>query len=218
MQLQTIYPTSGIPFFYIIQHIPTGKYYAGVKYALNDRTTDSSIFMTEAGYQTSSDIIAEIIQKEGLAAFKIRKIRHFESKHQVIRYEYRFLNKIDAKNNPNWLNKHNGGSKRHSNFGLKMSNKTKLKMSKSKLGKKMSEETKRKISIAHKGKKKKPEHLLNMSKSRIGKSLPNHSKETKAKISLSLKGNKNSLGFKHSLETRKKMTFAVRQRFAQKCH
>ena len=51
------------PFFYIIQHIPSGKYYAG--YCCKKSHCDSSKLMTEEGYKTSSKIIKEFIKNEG---------------------------------------------------------------------------------------------------------------------------------------------------------
>ena len=143
MQLKFIYPTSisGIPFFYIIQHIPTGKYYAGSKWGKQNRIsdkTDSSIFMTESGYQTSSKIIQELIHKEGLAAFKVRKIRHFNSSEEAHNYEVKFLKRIKAKNNPRWYNQSYGGL-----YVKFHSEETKLKMSIAKRA--MSAETKAKM-------------------------------------------------------------------------
>lgn len=92
------------PYFYIIQDKSNGIYYAGSKYGkdANPRT-----FMVEGGYTTSSGIINKLIQEHGLSNFIIRKIRTFETGVEAHRYETRFLEKIDARNNPSFYNKHN---------------------------------------------------------------------------------------------------------------
>ena len=179
MQLKFIYPTDtrGIPFFYIIQHIPTWKYYAGFKYSQKDNLTDSSIFMTEAGYQTSSDIIAEIIQKEGLAAFKIRKIRHFQTKEEANDYEIRFLNRVNARVNPSWYNQTNGG-----NVGIiQHSSESRLKISKANIGRKHSPETKAKISKAN-------SNITDLTRKKMSDAAKNISKEHRRKLKESRHG------------------------------
>ena len=181
MQLQSIYSTTGIPFFYIIEHIQPKIYYAGVKYGKCQklkRSTDSSIFMTESGYHTSSKDIRNIIAKEGLSAFKIRKIHHFQTPEEALEYETRFLHKIDAKNNPNWYNQHNGDGKFRHKGGFKHT-----------------EETKAHLSLAHTGKIFSKEHKKNLSKSKQNITL-----ETKAKMS------KAHLGSILSEETKKNMS------------
>ena len=87
-----------------------------------------------------------------------------------------------------------------------------LKIILAKKGEKLSEETRRKMSEArkglipwNKGKKLSDEHKKNVSRG-----LKNQSKETRLKMLLgrseSLKGNKNSLGYKHTTETKQKMS------------
>ena len=56
--MNNIKMTTYIPYFYIIQHITSGKYYAGVKYAEN---SNPDTFLQPNGYQTSSKIIQNII-------------------------------------------------------------------------------------------------------------------------------------------------------------
>jgi hypothetical protein len=99
-----IYSQNYIPYFYIIQDIRNGMYYAGAKWA---QDANPSNFMIEGGYETSSETIKELIQQYGLNNFVIRKIRTFSSAQKAYDYETRFLQKIDARNNPSFYNKHN---------------------------------------------------------------------------------------------------------------
>lgn len=92
------------PYFYIIQDVSKGIYYAGSKWA---EDANPNTFMTEGGYTTSSATINELIRQHGLSNFIIRKIRTFETGEAAHDYETRFLQKIDAKNNPRFYNKHN---------------------------------------------------------------------------------------------------------------
>ena len=116
------------PYFYIIQHKQSGKLYAGIQ--ISD--PDSLNFLTETGYQTSSKVVKQIITDEGLTAFEILRIRHFETADEALRYECRFLTKIDARNNPRFLNQHNGGGNWINRGGYSLSESTRKKMSKPK--------------------------------------------------------------------------------------
>ena len=88
------------PIFYVIQNTKTGIYYAGYK-------KNKKRFLIEKGYTTSSNIVNEIIQNEGLAIWRIMKIRYFESGKEAKAYEVRFLCRIDAKRNVKFYNKSN---------------------------------------------------------------------------------------------------------------
>lgn len=128
------------PYFYIIEHITSGKYYAGCKI---NSSADSNTFMTESGYQTTSKVVHKIIKSEGLSAFKIRKIKHFNSPSEALSYENKFLLRVNAAKNSNFLNRHNGGKFFCNEGGYKLSSSTKHKMKKPK-----SPETKAKIKQA----------------------------------------------------------------------
>lgn len=117
------------PYFYIIKHEPTKKYYAGCK--LNSKS-DSSNLMTEGGYKTTSKVIKDLIKKDGLKAFEIIRIKHFESSDQALNYESRFLTKVNAADNPMFFNRQNGGKNFVNKGGYKLSQTTKAKMSKPK--------------------------------------------------------------------------------------
>jgi hypothetical protein len=92
------------PYFYIIQEIDSGKYYAGCRYS---KYSDPNTLMQEGGYITSSKAIQTIVAKKGVSAFKVRKIRKFETAAAVYEYETRFLQKVDAKKNERFFNMHN---------------------------------------------------------------------------------------------------------------
>jgi len=92
------------PYFYILQHIKSGLFYAGVRYA---KGCDSNDLMTELGYKTSSKRIAHLIEEDGLDSFIIRKLRHFDSAEDAIKHETKFLNKVDARSNEKFLNASN---------------------------------------------------------------------------------------------------------------
>lgn len=95
------------PYFYIIQHIKTKKYYAGVRYSKNARPSE---LLDINGYHTSSLIVNNIIKNEGLSIFIIRKIKIFSVAEDAINYETRFLIKVNARNNSNFYNiSHNRG-------------------------------------------------------------------------------------------------------------
>ncbi len=89
------------PYFYIIQHTNSGKYYAGVKYAKNANPNN---ILRPGGYQTSSSIVKQIILEEGLDSFIIRKIKIFETGEDALDYETRFLRKVNAAFNNKFLN------------------------------------------------------------------------------------------------------------------
>jgi hypothetical protein len=117
------------PYFYIIRHIPSQKYYAGCKI---NSLADSSNLMTNGGYQTTSKVIRDIIKHDGLASFEVLKIKHFNSSGEALSYESRFLQKVNAAENPQFFNLHNGGKNFVNKGGYKLSKSAKEKMRKPK--------------------------------------------------------------------------------------
>lgn len=99
------------PYFYIIQHLNSGKYYAGSKwgkssYKHKQRFANPAYFMIENGYLTSSNIVKNIIKSDGLSSLIVRKIKTFSTAEEARNYEYRFLRKVNAKTNEKFLNMH----------------------------------------------------------------------------------------------------------------
>ena len=98
------YTKNHIPYFYIIQEISTGMYYAGAKWAQGCRPDE---LMVEGGYFTSSPTIKLLIDKNGLNSFVIRRIWQFETPKEAYDYETKFLKRINARKNPLFYNRHN---------------------------------------------------------------------------------------------------------------
>jgi hypothetical protein len=96
--------------------------------------------MRPKGYQTTSKVIRKIIKNEGLNAFRVERIKHFDTAQDVLSYESRFLKRVNAKDNPNFFNQCNGDSNWVNTGGYELSEQTKLRMSKPK-----SDETKQKM-------------------------------------------------------------------------
>ena len=134
------------PYFYIIKHLPTQKYYAGCKI---NSSADSTNLMTINGYQTTSKIIKGMIKDSGLESFKILKIRHFESSEEALSHEHKFLTRVNASENDRFINRHNGGKKFVNKGGYKLSESTKRKMRKPK-----SEETIKKQNLSKRNREK----------------------------------------------------------------
>jgi hypothetical protein len=165
--------TSKSPYVYWIEHIPSKRIYHGRKYAIE--TCDSSTFMTSNGYQTSSSLISQLIESDGLDSFRVLCIRHYATKQDVINYEHNFLNIVDAKNNPRYLNESNGGL----TFRTKeyLSEKHKEKISKKLKGRTQSDETRKKISESLKGRKHTEEQNKRKSESQKGRVISESGKE-----------------------------------------
>lgn len=134
-----------IPYFYIIEHIKSGKRYAGAKWAKN---SNPDTFLKENGYKTSSKIIKNIIQNEGITAFSIVDIITEDELKipfgwaNVFEYESWFLSVNECHTSENWFNRAlnvnklsckawNKGLTKETNSSLKS---TSEKLSKIKLG------------------------------------------------------------------------------------
>ena len=93
------------PYFYIIKHKPSGKQYAGCKYAADANPEN---FMTQRGYKTSSAHIKKLIKEDGLDSFEIIKIlTEVECGKNVFDYESDFLVENECAQSSDWLNRHN---------------------------------------------------------------------------------------------------------------
>lgn len=177
--------TTYMPYFYIIRHRKSGKFYAGSRFVNSRCVANPDEFMTENGYNTSSKEVKHLIESEGLESFDVLRIKTFTDGESAYNYESRFLNKVNAKDNPNFINRTNNNGK-FNTFGMKMSSDTKDKISKANKGKRPSDETREKIRESTSGDKN----------GMYGKK---HSEETRKKIA-----EKAKLRSPDSEETRKK--------------
>jgi hypothetical protein len=102
MSSNSIYPHT--PYFYVIEHVASGKRYAGCRYAKGCNPVE---FMTEGGYCTSSKLVKKIIEEEGLESFNIVEIKTVDEVGNVYDYETEFLTENDCAKSDLWLNQHN---------------------------------------------------------------------------------------------------------------
>jgi hypothetical protein len=160
------------PYFYIIKHIKSGKYYAGCKI---NSSADPCNLMTEEGYKTTSKVVKKLIEKDGINSFLVLKIKVFENGKQALIYENRFLKKVNAAENEKFLNLHNGGKDFVNKGGYKLSESTKNKMKKPK-----SKETIQKQKEALKNRSK--ESYIKMIETRKNSGKPWISKDQREKI------------------------------------
>jgi len=102
MSSKPIYPH--VPYFYIIEHVASGKKYAGCRYA---KGCNPAEFMTEDGYCTSSSTVKQIIEDDGIDAFVVVEIKTIDEVGDVYEYETKFLTENDCAASDVWLNAHN---------------------------------------------------------------------------------------------------------------
>ena len=94
-----------LPYFYIIQHSESGKYYAGCKFGKNANPAN---FMVPGGYTTSSKEVNKIIKNTGLGSFEIiALLTEDDIGCDVYQFETTFLQENNISANPNWFNCHN---------------------------------------------------------------------------------------------------------------
>lgn len=96
------------PYFYIIKHKPTGKLYAGCRWASGCSQEE---LLKKDGYQTSSNTIKFLIKRDGLDSFDIKEIKSEADCGMPVRdYETKFLTENNISKSENWLNSHNNNS------------------------------------------------------------------------------------------------------------
>lgn len=92
------------PYFYVICHLASRKYYAGCKFG---KDADPSNFMRPNGYTTSSTAINKIIEQEGLESFEVvMLLTEEELGTDVYQFETNFLRENKISSDPNWFNCH----------------------------------------------------------------------------------------------------------------
>jgi hypothetical protein len=94
------------PFTYYLYHKPTGLKYYGVRHT---KTANPSELWTT--YFSSSTKVKELISQFGTESFEFQIRKVFGTSKEALLWEHKFLTKINAANNKQWINRHNGGSK-----------------------------------------------------------------------------------------------------------
>lgn len=92
-----------IPFTYIIGWTKHKKFYYGAKYSQGCQPSD-----LWQSYFTSSKYVKEFREQNGEPDI-IKIHRTFSNKDSCVEFENQYLTTIDAKNNPLFINEHNGG-------------------------------------------------------------------------------------------------------------
>ena len=191
-----------IPYTYLIKHIPTNKYYYGVKFKKGCHPNDFWI-----KYFTSSKKVKGLIRRYGKKSFQFEIRKTFKTPQEAIKWEskvlkrmkviYRddFLNLTDNKSiDPDFLSKVRKGRK-HSKETIQKMIINNTGKNHPMYGKKLSKKTKLKLRLINLGKK--------------------HSKKSIKKMSLVKMGkNNNMYGKKHSEKTKEKMRFYWKKRRA----
>lgn len=151
-------------YFYIIQHLASKRYYAGSKFS--KRNSDPAQLLNpnhKCPYFTSSKLIKALIAEDGVDSFVIVKLKTFPEG-GAFSYETRFLQKINARDNPNWINSHNntGEFGKGSSPGIIFTKERRENISKSLRGKKLSEQHKKQVSETLSGRSLSDDHRKNI--------------------------------------------------------
>jgi len=166
-----------IPFTYLVKHIPTNRYYYGVRFRKKCHPND---LWTK--YFTSSKKVKGLIRKYGKKSFQFEIRKIFKTAEQAKVWEHKVLKRLKVVYKDNFLNQ---SDNKQMNNGSK--------------------ETRKKISLANTGKKRSEETIRKMRIISSGKNNPmygrKHSKKTKQKLS------KLNKGKKLSEETKEKLRF-----------
>jgi hypothetical protein len=202
-----------IPFTYLLKHIPTNKYYYGVRFKKGCHPND---LWTK--YFTSSKKVKGLIKRYGKKSFIFEIRKTFKTSQEAINWEnkilrrmkviYRndFLNLTNNKSiDPDYLSKIRRG-KNNTFYGKKHSKESiaKIKLASSgknnsMYGKPRTEEVKQKLRLANLGKKHTKESIKKMSIANSGKNNPMYGKKGKLAP---------NYGNKYSEETKQKIRLA----------
>lgn len=96
-----------LPYFYVIRHTQTGMRYAGCRYS--SYGCHPSELLRRGGYYTSSRLVRNIIEREGISAFSVEMILDRDSikergYNDVRDYEQSFLMKNNCGQSKLWFN------------------------------------------------------------------------------------------------------------------
>jgi len=198
--------SSGI---YKIANKLTGDFYIGSAINLTGRFNSHKSKLVNNIHE--SPLLQNVYNKYGLENLQFEVVELINDKTKLIDIEQKYLDELRPKYNICKI----AGSR----LGQKATLETKKKLSnlhkgnKYCLGYKHTEETKKKMSLAHKGFKHTEESKEKISKTKTGVKRKPFSKQHKENLSKGLLGNTRSLGYKHSAETKRKMSEAQINRF-----
>lgn len=178
-----------IPFTYLVKHIPTNKYYYGVRFKKGCHPND---LWTK--YFTSSKKVKGLIKRYGKKSFQYEIRRTFKTAQQAMAWEFKVLKRMKVVERKDFLNQ--SDNKR---IDPKLLSKMRKGKGNPMYGIKMSKEHKKKIKdtlvkrykiMVHpsKGRKHTPAFLRFLSKLNSGKNNPMYgkklSKESRKKMSI----------------------------------
>ena len=178
-----------IPFTYLVKHIPTNKYYYGVKFKKGCHPND---LWTK--YFTSSKKVKGLIRKYGKKSFLFEIRKTFKTQKQAREWEHKVLRRLKVIYRNDFLNQSDS-----LHIDPKIISKSKMGNKNPMYGKKMTEKHKKKIKdtlvkrykkLPHHtlGRKHTPEFLRFLSKLNSGKNNPMYgkklSKEARKKMSI----------------------------------
>lgn len=190
-----------VPFTYFLYHRPTGLKYYGVKFS---KRSNPELFWVPGGYYSSSVKVKALIEQYGADSFDAQVRKRFDSAKEAVRYEYRFLRKVDAVAKSDWLNQCAIGEKFYSIMGeearkiasermkkqmknFKPTAESNQKRSNTLKGRVITEETRKKMSEVQKNRSKEKEQARRdkIRKHAIGRG---HSDEVKQSLSKIVSG------------------------------
>ncbi len=116
------------PFTYLLKHIPSGKFYYGVRYAEGCHPND--LFHS---YFTSSKEVKKLIDKDGKDSFIYETRKMFRDTKSAQKWELKVLRRLGVPKNKNFINK--GLCTPPSHKGIKKTAEHKQKISLSNIGK-----------------------------------------------------------------------------------
>jgi len=167
---------------YCIRNIINGKVYIGSAINLNKRKYEH--FNTS---RLSNPHLQNAMKKHGKENFEFHILEYVDNVKTLIPYEQFWIDNLRKKG----IILYNIALRAGSSLGIKRSNETKLKMSKSKIGHLVSEEQRKKSrqrALGNKynlGKKRTPEQIENIRKSHIGQIVPEWVRQKSLKVRLS---------------------------------
>jgi hypothetical protein len=90
-----------VPYTYFLYHKPTGLKYYGVKFS---KRSNPKLFWVPGGYYSSSVKVKKLIEQYGADSFRAEIRKTFACAEDAVRYEYKFLRKVNAVSKNDWLN------------------------------------------------------------------------------------------------------------------